>query len=169
MTIEQTRRRGSLAWRIVKWFGLTVGAIFVICLVLCVIDIVRGPRIAEHVSASECPSGFLEDKIFVPPDATDVCYATRPTYSPNQNYEFTVSEESFMRWAKEHKYDLKEIEKKPYTILRYTFSISNTPYSERQVRIFNGLFYEICSMSGAGIRVAYDRDRRRAYWDMATR
>jgi hypothetical protein len=139
---------------------LGIAAAVVALIVWTVVGMVRGPQVVEHVLPQQAPYGL-------PPEATDVCYITRPAFWPNLAFEFSVSEESFVAWAKASGYELKEVST-PYRIYRYK-AFAGNHRDDGQATISDGLFYEKMSEPDAGIHVAYDRLLKRAFWWAHTR
>lgn len=142
ITNPARRRRSAI-----RWATLIFCAIFVIFIAYGIALMVRGPQIYEHVAAEDAPFNL-------PPDATDVCGVTQPPFWSSRAYEFTVSEASFIEWARNREYRVSEIRGEPYQIWRY-----NNQYT----RVAAGLFFEEMSEADSGIHIAYDRDIQRAY------
>ena len=151
----------SLFARVMCFCLLLVAVLFIIMVAHAVIGMVRGPEVGEHVSAKDAPFDL-------PADATDVCYVTRPAFWPNMAFEFSASEESFIRWAQDKGYSLKEIGPELFGILRYVF-VTKPGAQNYKVIISKGLFYEEWMEPDACIKTAYDREHQRAYWWSSTR
>ncbi len=139
----------------VRWILLSIGGLFVVLVVWSVIAMIRGPQVGEHVSAEAAP-------LDLPSDATDVCYVTVVPFSPCWGYEFSVSEDSFIKWAEADGYTLQEIGQKPFEIDRYKF-ITEPESQDYRAVISDGLFYERWTEPDAYIKLAYDRQKKRAY------
>ena len=145
----------------VRWLLLSVAVVFVSFLIWGVVDMVKGPQVGEHVAAEAVPFD-------VPSDSTDVCYVTMVPFSPAWAFEFSISEASFITWAQEDGYTLQEIGAKPFEISRYK-AIDGSESSNHFVVISDGLFFEEWSEPDACIKIAYDRQAKRAYKWVQTR
>jgi len=155
---DPPRRPDRRFMRAIKWVLLGLLTLFVGTCTWGAVDMIRGPRVFEHISAQDAPRPL-------PPDATDVCYVTRPAFGPWSAMEFTVSEESFVVWARANKHELKEIAK-PFSIRRYKPFVSDGPWG---ATISEGLFCEEPWGPDSGVQIAYDRRLRRAYYYVAFR
>ncbi len=144
-------------WRIGRWVLLCVAAAVIALIVWMAVDMFRGPQIVEHALPRDVP-------YHVPPDATDVCYVTRPVFWPDAACEFSVSEESFVAWAEARKYDMKEI-RGSFSIGRYKASAGKSR-ADRNAVISDGLCYSRLEPDDpdAGVQVAYDRNLQRGYF-----
>ena len=161
MASDRQVRRKSLFARVVWLCLLLVAGLFIAIMVYGAIEMVRGPKVGEHVSAKEAPFDL-------PADATDVCYITRPAFEPNRAFEFSTSEDSFVRWAQGKGYYLKEIGPEPFRIFRYVLPTKSEAQNYEAI-ISKGLFYEEWTKPDACTKTAYDREHQRAYWWSQTR
>jgi len=119
----------------------------------------REIRVVEHVAP-------WQSAYKVPADAKDVCYTTRPGFAPNTLFEFTVGEESFRAWAKADEHEVSEIVEPAYLL---TYRAYADPKSDGFVTVSDGLYYVKMSKPDAGVRIAYDRRAKRAYYWGQTR
>lgn len=145
----------SRAFRALRWIGVACACLLAAMMAWGVVDMIRGPRVVAHVGPADAPYD-LPDK------ATDVCYRTRPAFWPEENYEFSIDEDGFRRWAEANGHvPLVGVGPEPYRIRRYTQT-----YAE----IAEGLRHErTIGEAGGGWQVAFDRRAGRAYVCCATR
>ena len=127
----------------------------------------------ENVSdLSQLPSW-----VNVPDSAKNISYLQ--IFWLYNSYEFDISEEEFLDWAKE--WPVHKITE-PITVMRYTRYILPQPnWDDRDAvdeyesnvfhKISNGHYYykENENRNGGGICVAYDTDKQRAYFSFAFR
>lgn len=133
---------------------------------------------------TEVTSGeHLETVDWLPSEASDVSYYRSYLFTA---YEFDISEEGFLKWASD--WEVKPVQA-PYTIRRYSSALNRLPYpgdrdrrmsdptdveefseamraweAEQRATITTGYWYERVQRNGGGVWVAYDRDRKRAYY-----
>jgi len=94
---------------------------------------------------------------WLPAEATHVSYFKTYSYTA---YEFDISEEGFKNWASD--WEMKEIET-PFTTKRY--SAYTLAESETTATITNGYCFQTPPRDNGGeTLVAYDRDRKRAFY-----
>jgi hypothetical protein len=142
--------------RIVKWAAAILAILFLAVLTIAIVQMVRGPRIVEHVGAADAPYD-------VPADATDVCYSTSVPFYPWWAWEFAVSETSFVRWAEAQGLHLEEqVDDDGWEITRY---------NGQDAAIIKGVhgWQSSATDPDSGLMVGYDRQRQRAYAYRCTR
>lgn len=119
----------------------------------------------------------LPSWVNVPDSATNVSYCR--IFWLYHGYEFDTSEEEFLKWAK--KWPVQKITEPTsfMTFRRYTLPSPNIEdaiaFEEYNSKVFlnihNGFYYEKENenQNGGGIRIAYDKDKQRAYFSFAFR
>lgn len=136
-------------------FGLILYAVFAIL-----------PLLSRVESAENLPS-----VTWLPSSANNVSYARN--YN-RQYFEFDITELEFVEWA--NAYSLNEISK-PIHVTRYTIMIDQPTALNTDVTvnprytatISNGLADSHTQSNHGGYSIAFDRDRKRAYFQSARR
>lgn len=122
------------------------------------------------VDVSQLPSW-----VNVPDSAKNISYLK--IFGLYSSYEFDISEEEFLDWAKE--WPVHKITE-PTTFVRYARYILPEPnrddwdaVDEYETKVFhkisNGHYYHKEYKNGGGTRVAYDKDKQRVYFSFAFR
>lgn len=116
------------------------------------------PRVGRHASRQTAPIEGL------PAAATDICYAMDGAFGPSSAYEFTISKNDFIAWAKDQGWAIQRITA-PKTVHQYG-DASTDPNDPQETEITSGYFFEWVDPQASDNRltVGYDEDRRRAYW-----
>lgn len=117
---------------------------------------------------------------WLPNSASNVSFYKSYSYTA---YEFDIPETAFVNWSR---WGLTPITQ-PVQVWRYClFQVANVPQpdpsaSDEELKAFSdlrnsgmatitdGLFYERRQRNGGGVRVAYDRNRGRAFYQSAPR
>jgi hypothetical protein len=109
----------------------------------------------------------VENVSWLPDSASNISYYKSYNYTA---YEFDISEEAFLRWAKDHHWNVSKIDKS-ITISRYNYYLVQESKSDPEfwekvyVTINTGYFYQWeRGQSGGGIDVAFDSATNRAYY-----
>jgi hypothetical protein len=101
--------------------------------------------------------------IGLPADATNISFLLPGLLGPETRFEFDTSEQSFIRWVREHPI-VQPSTQHPIRILRYTPGADQN----HQITINNGYLYE-WTEEDRGEHLAYDKDTGRAYYRSHTR
>jgi hypothetical protein len=112
---------------------------------------------------------------WLPEEATGINYY----FSYNNNvYEFSISEDGFLKWVKDNGYENKGWQDfngiwKDHTsriVYRYNyFGKQHVDLNQGTVEIIDGVFIEKRQRNGGGYTVGYDRKTRRAYFQSSRR
>ena len=118
---------------------------------------------------------------WLPEEATNISYYQRRYgIGAFRDFEFTVSKEGLLKWAKESNYPVEKITDYPFAIRRYTRNIKKYYnvdtdnmsaeefdkyfYNTLEKKIKSGYKYEKRYGNGGGTSVGFDLDESRAYF-----
>jgi len=117
----------------------------------------------------------LPSWVSVPNSAKNISYCNQ--FWIQADYEFDISEEEFLKWAQEW-----PVQKITEPISYMTFRRCTLPSPDHDdvnafeeydskvyLKIHNGYYYEKILTNGGGTRVAYDKDKQRAYYSFSFR
>jgi hypothetical protein len=162
-------RKEPFSWEPLQ-FRLKHLLIFV-TVVACGLAFLRAAYIGlTHVETGE----NVEHVKWLPKSASNVSYLRSYSFTA---FEFDISESDFMDWSG---WKLQQISG-PVRITRYCFSnhadFGPNPSPEEieawenrnQALITDGLYYEHRQSNGGGVRVGYDRDKGRAFFQSSPR
>lgn len=145
----------GFVWKMI--IRLFKALVFLTILIIAIMYFVSEPNIGENIKSVD----------WLPKEATNISY--------NKNfvqkaYEFEISENGFLKWAKDNNYTIHEVSNKEYevTLYRYTYGYpdKSQDYNNTVVRKFNGYYYkyENSSGNGGGRWIGYDKDIHKAYY-----
>ena len=109
----------------------------------------------------------LKSVDWLPSEATNISFNKNMVQT---SYEFEISENGFLQWAKDNNYTTHKVTNKEYavTLYRYTYGYpdKSQDYNNTVVSKFNGYYYEYNNKSGngGGRWVGYDKDIHKAYY-----
>ena len=127
--------------------------------------VVAGWIFSAHRADNHPETGVSEAHVdWLPPSASNVSYFKAYSYTA---YEFNISEDDFVSWAGDKR--LTEISD-PVSILRFNFPDASFPKAENTAVIANGLWWETPPRgNGGGTQIAFDRDKKTAYFQDSPR
>lgn len=128
-----------------------------------------------HILIYEKKGVGLPSVDWLPKEATDISYY----FSYRNNfYEFSISEEDFLKWVKEKGFENKGWQDLDGTwkqltskiVFRYNYFEEKDFYKVAgEVEILDGIFLERRGRNGGGYTVGYDRKTGRAYFHSSPR
>lgn len=100
----------------------------------------------------------------LPDDASDVCYCLPVGRNPNTYFEFSTSEESFLKWV-EQQPNVSKVDKSRFVVYRYS-QYSPDADSRGLIEVADGHLYEWYDPADGdhGEHIAYDKDTGRTYY-----
>lgn len=147
--VPKRKRRVALVLALALALVGAAGIVFLIAWDL------RWPVRAFNVSREDCPFDL-------PAGSTNVSYF-RPRLGPVVMYEFDISREEFLAWARSKKLAPTLIGNRPRSIPRCVRSAPGR-YEESTKTIVRGYYCEKMSGPDSGLHLGYDLDSGRAYW-----
>lgn len=170
---------------ITKWIVFSVIILFVCGVCYSLFTGLTGgkPDFAENIdSVSLLPK---EEAKWLPAEATNISYYRKYGMGGMGVFEFTISENNFLKWTKKHKYPVERTTETPFVIGRYTRYLkkykksSSGNMSDEEFRnyfgykinmtIENGYKYEKRYGNGGGTSVGFDLNTGRAYYNSSHR
>lgn len=140
-----------------------IPAFISLLLVLFLVGLIWGYNFRERYEFGE----DVNRVPWLPDSASNICYYKSYVYTA---YEFDISEQGFLDWAKKHQWEISEIIE-PVIISRYNRFLVDTKDSdeEHSAAIYSGIkigyYYQWERReSGGGIAVVYDSTKQRAYY-----